>query len=127
MNIPCGLLTTGDWHTYCYNWENPETAESEGSIFGDYGIEGPREVFPIEGEHYIADHIRASLDLIAAGRFGLAAGMKEDYISNDGYTPEIFEKVMQFRSTGLWPCVDDFMNREYRMEWIRYKNNVSQI
>ncbi|WP_337474871.1 hypothetical protein [Duodenibacillus massiliensis] len=39
LNLPCSLETTGDWHSSALNWERPETADTEKSVFGAYGIE----------------------------------------------------------------------------------------
>lgn len=39
LNLPCSSETTGDWHTSSIQWDNPWILESDGSIFGNYGIE----------------------------------------------------------------------------------------
>lgn len=39
LNLPCSLEATGDWHSSALNWERPETADTEKSVFGAYGIE----------------------------------------------------------------------------------------
>ena len=39
LNLPCELETCGDWHTSALQWKRPLMRESNGSLFGDYGIE----------------------------------------------------------------------------------------
>ena len=39
LNLPCSLGTCGDWNTSAMNLANLRFSESDGSIFGDYGIE----------------------------------------------------------------------------------------
>jgi len=47
--------------------------------------------------------------------------MKEDFICNDMYTDEVFKKVSMLRNSKNWDAIDNFMCKEYRLEWIRYK------
>ena len=39
LNIPCPLLTCGDWHQSAIQWKYPLFRNSNDSVFGDYGIE----------------------------------------------------------------------------------------
>ena len=39
LNLPCSLLTCGDWHSPSLQWERLRFSESNDSVFGDYGIE----------------------------------------------------------------------------------------
>jgi hypothetical protein len=79
LNLPCFLLTCGDWHQSAIQWEHLMFRESEHSFFGDYGIE--REI-AIPGHakiHPVANHIRALLDFLAfpnkkSDRFVLKGG-----------------------------------------------------
>lgn len=121
LNLPCSLETCGDWHTSAMNWDRLRFAESDGSIFGDYGIEECSDVPEHEGTFYIADTLRALLDLLIIGNYGLAQGAKEDYICNDKYTEEFFSKVIQLKNLDNWKEIDKFMGKEYMMEWVRYK------
>ena len=119
LNLPCSLETCGDWHTLSMNWNKIEFAETEGSVFGEYGIE-TCDVVPFhEGEiFYIANTLRALLDLLKSGRTVLCQGMKNDYICNDKYTKEFFEKVWQIQDVS---GVNEIMEREWRLEWIDYR------
>ncbi len=64
----------------------------------------------------------ALLDMLAEGDFWQAEGMKEDFISNGSYTSLVFDKVWQLKASDLWDQIDQFMGKEYMMEWIQYKN-----
>jgi hypothetical protein len=124
LNLKCNLVTCGDWHTYALTWDNPKFYDSEENFFGDYGIETDRPVPMIRpGEKFnVANHIRAVLDLIQNGDFSNAGGMNSDYICNDIYDTEIFGKVSMLKSSPLWAQIDKFMEHEYRMKWVRYRN-----
>ncbi len=65
LNLRCSLETCGDWHTSSFSWEKLHFWESEGSFFGEYGIEPVIFVPEHEGEPlYQANHIRALLDML---------------------------------------------------------------
>lgn len=44
LNMECELETCGDWHASALAWKNLTLRESEGSFFGDYGIEKPKRL-----------------------------------------------------------------------------------
>lgn len=121
LNIPCVLATSGDWHQSALQWQHPNLAESAGSLFGDYGIERGRHIPEHPGTYNVANHIRALLDLIAQGKFTIAQGMNRDFIGNDRYTDEVFEKVAMLRTAKNWPDIDRFMGREYYAKWLDFK------
>lgn len=122
LNLRCSLETCGDWHTSSFSWEKLHFWESEGSFFGEYGIEPVIFVPEHEGEPlYQANHIRALLDMLYDRQFERAQGMKEDYICNDKYTKEIFEKVWTMNILPYFSEIDAFMEREYRMKWVDFK------
>ena len=125
LNLECSLLTCGDWHQSAIQWQNPNIAESEGSLFGDYGIEHNKHI-PEHTETYsVANHIRALLDLVEQGNFYIAQGMNKDYICNDYYTDEIFNLVSKMRYLNHWCEIDDFMGKEYYSKWLRFKKEMS--
>ena len=72
LNLPCALLTCGDWHTSGINWNSFVLLESEKSIFRDYGIEQNKIIPENTGTFNVANHIRALLDLLAEGKYGIA-------------------------------------------------------
>ena len=130
LNIPCDLNTDGDWHRSALDWEHLPLFESDNSFFKDYGVKNDIDIYKyvplkkFQGKKYnVANHIRALLDLLYQQNFGLAQGMKEDFIDNDKYTLEIFNKVSEMKKLSFWPHIDEFMGREYKMSWINYKND----
>lgn len=125
LNIPCRLDTCGDWHSTAIQWDNPNFEESSNSIFGEYGIDENISVsFLGEQKKYnVANHIRALLDLMVDDRLGIVQGIRDDYICNDKYTKEIFEKVILLKNRNNWKDIDQLMSKEYMMEWINFKKS----
>jgi len=121
LNLSCELNTTGDWHTCSIQWKNPTMAESDGSLFGEYGIESNKRIPEHVGTYYVANHIRALLDLLEQGNYAVAEGMRKDFICNESYNQEIFDKIYYMKQLKNWKEIDIFMEQEYMMEWIRYK------
>lgn len=124
LNLPCSLLTCGDWHSAALQWRNPAFRDSEASFFGDYGIERCSIVPENEGTYAVANHIRALLDLLELGNFSAAQGMNQDFICNDDYTEEVFDKVARMRNLPHWRGIDGFMGREYYGKWLDYKRGA---
>jgi hypothetical protein len=121
LNLPCSLLTCGDWHCSALRWRNISFRDSEQSLFGLYGIEYDKHIPEHEGTYAVANHIRALLDLLDMGNFAVAQGMNDDFICNDNYDEGVFGKVSQMRGLPHWADIDRFMGKEYRMKWLRYK------
>lgn len=114
LNLPCLLDTCGDWHTSALDWHKLHLKNSEDSIFGDYGIEA-NKVIPEHNERYnVANHIRAILDLLAEKKFSLISNFRDDFICNDSYTQEIFEKVYKLLPND---DIDAFMRKTYGRRW----------
>ena len=122
LNLPCSLLTCGDQHRSGLQWKNPRFRESDGSLFGDYGIESCSYVPENEGTYPVANHIRALLDLLEVGNFGIAQGMN-DFISNDDYNDEVFNKVALMKGLPHWGDIDRFMGLEYYCKWLDFKES----
>lgn len=121
LNMTCSLNTDGDWHTSALAWKNLTLRESEGSFFGDYGIESPKKL-PVCGKVFpVANHIRALLDLIYERKYPIAQGMRDDFIVTDEYDDEIFDLVMKMKDLPYFDEIDRFMGNEYMMKWINYK------
>ena len=121
LNLRCELDTCGDWHQSAIQWETPNTKDSDGSFFGSYGIETGHRIPEHDGEHCVANTIRALLDLLYDRRFSAAQGMNEDFVCNPKYDHEIFDKVSEMRDLPYWNEIDEFMNKEYRVKWLDYK------
>ncbi len=124
LNLPCSLLTCGDWHRSALQWKNITVRNSEDSLFGEYGIEHCSDVPEHEGTYAAANHIRALLDLLELGNFSAAQGMNRDFICYDGYNREVFDKVALLKASPAWTKIDAFMGREYYGKWLDYKRRV---
>ena len=124
LNLPCSLLTSGDWHQSGIKWDKIRYNDSENSFFGDYGIEPCETVPENDGLYYIANTIRALLDLLEQSNFAVAQGMKEDFICNDNYTKEVFKRVSMMKNLDNWNEIDRFMGKEYLCEWLNYKERT---
>ncbi|MDR1590189.1 MAG: hypothetical protein LBS51_08380 [Oscillospiraceae bacterium] len=121
LNLPCELETCGDWHCSALRWRDISFRDTEQGVYGLYGIEYGKRI-PEHTETYaVANHIRALLDLLEIGNFAAAQGMNDDFICNDNYTAEVFDKVSHMRGLSHWAAIDRFMGKEYRMKWLRYK------
>lgn len=105
LNMPCSLKTGGDWHRDSVDWSNPDTADTDTSVFGMWGIENGH-----------ANHLRALADLLADGKFALAQGA-EVTIDNQSYHEEFFHHVCMLCSSHLWDAVYNFMYKEFGGEW----------
>lgn len=126
LNLPCYLEdTTGDWHASALRWEKITFNESEGSPLGDYGIEYHEDI-PEYAEnikcHYWANTIRACFDLLILGNFAVAQGMRNDYICTDRYDYEVFRVALKLKNLPNWDRIDKFLEREYMLKWIKFKN-----
>lgn len=124
LNIPCSLDTSGDWHASALKWEKLSMEESDGSMFGDYGIEYEKRIPKHSGTYPVANHIRAILDLLLQENFAEAQGMNNDFICNEEYDEEIFSQVMKMQELPIWEKVDKFMGNEYKLKWLNYKEII---
>jgi hypothetical protein len=124
LNLPCSLLTCGDWHQSAIQWTHPYLRNSQDSVFGTYGIESNVSIPEHDQKFHVANHIRALLDLLELGKFTLAQGMNRDFICNDTYTDEIFTQVMKLQYSPYWHNIDRFMGREYYAAWREYKRKA---
>jgi hypothetical protein len=121
LNLPCSLLTCGDWHRSALKWEKITYRDSKDSHYGDWGIEQCSVVPEHSGIYAVANHIRALLDLLEIGNFSAAQGMNRDFIGNDDYTDEVFHKVALLSDLPHWHEIDSFMGSEYYGKWLDYK------
>jgi len=121
LNINCSLLTSGDWHQSFLRWEDITFRDTKDSIFSDYGIEHNKSIPKHDQLFSVANHIRALLDLLEMGMFNIAQGMNDDFIGNDDYNPEVFDKVGMMYKLSHWNQIDEFMLKEYSNEWINFK------
>lgn len=123
LNINTNTLDTcGDWHSVCLDWNNIDIRNSKDSIFQDYGIEKDVLISSIGKTYNVANHIRSCLDLLDDGKFSTLKGMRKDFIVVDKYDKEIFNKVMMLKNNKNWKDIDDFMTKEYRLNWLKFKD-----
>lgn len=127
LNLPCALDTDGDWHQSGIRWDKLALKDSKASLWGDYGIEKGKKIPGRIRRYNVANHIRALLDLLADNKFSSAQGIRDQYINNDGYTKEIFDKIWLMRNLPNWRNVDSFVGKEYMRQWIEYKRERSQF
>lgn len=121
LNLPCKLDTVGDWHQSAIQWEHPQMRESCNSVFGDYGIESNHYIPDHKGKYNVANTIRALLDMLDSGDFTNAQGMNHSYVDNPKYDKEIFDHVIMLSKNDNWGKIDDFMKKEYKIKWLKYK------
>lgn len=122
LNLKCSLDTCGDWHQSGMDWKALKFRETEGSLFGEYGIEPCSYVPEHDGSYMTADTLRGLLDILEENRLTNAQGMKEDFICNGIYTQEFFEKVLMLQHLEHWNDIDRLMKREYMQEWLDFKS-----
>ncbi len=125
LNLPCNLETCGDWHMSALRWENIYLKDTEESFWGDWGIEYNKTIPENPGQFEVANHLRALLDLLEDGVFTVAQGMREDFICNEEYTPLVLDMVWKMRVLSNWVDIDNFMSKEYKSDWINFKENRS--
>lgn len=125
LNIPCELDTCGDWHVSGLNWKKITEKESKDSIFGDYGIENNKYISHLDISYNVANTLRAILDLMYGNDLLILSGFREDFICNDKYTIELFDKVLMMRDRPNWKQIDKLMEKEYLMKWVDYKEKQS--
>ena len=127
LNLPCSLGTPGDWHYYALDWEHPQVKESATAFFGNFGLESHQDVPGHAGTLWVANHLRALLDLLADGAIPIARGMKDNYLNAPKLNQIAFSKVWELRHLGHWNAIDDFMLREYGLEWVHWKGEGDHL
>ncbi len=120
LNLNCSLDTCGDWHTSSLKWENLTLRDSEKMFYKDYGIEPPVHIPNHTEKYFVANHIRALLDLIEEGNFTVAQGMNEEFICNPLYDEEIFFMVYKLYNNINWDKINGFMKKEYKTKWLKW-------
>ena len=125
LNLPCNLITDGDWHCSALRWKDIMFNNTEDSFFKDYGIEYGKHIPNHEDTFAVANHIRALLDLLEMGNFSVAQGMNKDFIGNDYYNDEILSKVASMKVLPNWLEIDQFMGKEYYGKWLSYKGEIN--
>lgn len=123
LNLNCSLDTTGDWHQSALRWEKLTLRDTKDSIFKEYGLEYDKNIPGRTETFCVANHIRAILDLIEEGKFSLVKGMRDNFICNEKYTLEVFNKVIKLKNQPNWNEIHEFMRREYFREWSEFERS----
>ena len=126
LNILCSLETPGDWHAPSVNWKSLDLYESEEMFFNNYGIEKNKTIPQNIQKYNVANHIRAILDMFQLDNFAYLKGMRNNFIETDKYDDELFNKVYSMKVLPHWKRIDDFMEKEYMLKWISYKEYLEQ-
>ena len=126
LNIPCSLLTSGDWHMSAIQWEHPTMMDTDTAFFGNLWIEQHKIPPDFQRLVPVANHIRACLDLLEMRDYIKLQGMKEDYICHDAYQDLIFSQVLKMRSLPYWKEISRFMESEYFMDWVWFCRQIER-
>ena len=124
LNLPCKLKLQGDGHMSSLDWNKVKYLESKDSIFEDYGIEVGYSNEELGLQHVNkANYIRACLDLLEHGKYSVLKNFMSKWLDTDlqELQTEIFNQVFKLSSSSNWDQVDDFMDHEYLMNWVRFK------
>lgn len=121
LNIENSKETCGDWHTSALDWSRVVMLESEGSLWGNWGIESGKRIPEHKGIYNVADDMRSVLDLMGVfGRLRFLKGFKEDFFCTDKYNKEFFDKVFMLKDRENWSDISELMKQEFRQEWLNY-------
>lgn len=120
LNIDNSMETCGDWHASALNWANIRIADSDKSIFKDWGIEGPKNIPEHKEKYFVANDLRALLDIMQYDTRFLV-GMRNDFICTDIYDDVFFEKVWMLKDSPNWKNIDRLMEKEYMMKWVDFR------
>lgn len=126
LNVLCSLDTPGDWHAPSVDWKTLDLYESEEMFFKNYGIEKNKTIPQNTQKYNVANHIRAILDMFQLDNFVYLKGMRNNFIETDKYDDEIFQKVYSMKVLPNWWKIDAFMEKEYMLKWISYKEYMEQ-
>lgn len=124
LNVLCSLETPGDWHAPSVDWHSIQLYDSDMMFFKNYGIERNKTIPENTKKFNVANHIRAILDLLELDNFAYLKGMRNNFIETDKYDDEIFNKVYSMKVLPHWKRIDDFMEKEYMLKWVFYKQYI---
>lgn len=126
LNVLSSLDTPGDWHAPSVDWKTLELYESEEMFFKNYGIEKNKTIPQNTHKYNVANHVRTILDMFQLDNFAYLKGMRNNFIETDKYDDEIFQKVYSMKVLPNWEKIDAFMEKEYMLKWISYKEYMEQ-
>ena len=112
-----------DWHSTTLDWSKTKWGETDNNIFGTYGIIKSYSSYLNKG-CFVANPIRVALDEFINNSFGYLQGsLRKDFILNDKYNLEFFNKVIKLKDLPHWKEIDKFMEKEYMLGWLNYKES----
>jgi len=125
LNLECPLNTPGDWHQDNIDWNNINLLESDDSQFKDWGIFVSRKIPGHIGEDFfVANHIRAILDILQTKSLNELKGFRHDFICDETLNNTIFEKVFELKNSPNWDKIDKIMSKEYYKLWRQFKEKM---
>ena len=65
-------------------------------------------------DYYVADTLRAILDLLEKGSLRFLKGFKKDFICTDEYDEIFFEKVLLLQDSPLWNEIEHLLRIEFK-------------
>ena len=116
LNIPCSLKTSGDWHEG-YNIKNAIYDDTDTSFYKEYGIE--KKIINNK-EYYVANHLRAILDMLYNKKFDFLKGFRKDFLVVDIYDNEFFNKVYEMKDLSFFNDISNLMGEEYTIKWLLF-------
>ncbi len=118
----CDFDTAGVPKPTDLDWKHMCVRESDGSIYGEYGIT-KADFLPYYGFgiYYVANTVRAILDSLAYEDYKTIENFRDEIICNERLNEEVFEKVSWLNKLPNWKDVDEIMHREYGDLWLRWK------
>lgn len=81
------------------------------------GIESNKKIPEHEETYFVANTLRAILDMLIDGRTSFLKGFRDDFICTDKYNGVFFEKVYMIRDLPNWKDILQLMKREFMLEW----------
>ena len=121
LKLRCSLNTHGYWKDISVKWKPLPLSESDGSIWGEYGIE---ENQFCHGEYLkTANHIRAALDLLNNCEFDQLNGIGINLFEEKAYIIEFFEKALLLKDHPGWKEISGFLSDEFQEKWCVFLKN----
>lgn len=129
LGVPCERDSKGLWNVRRADFldeANMKLHDSQESPFKDYGIERNKMIHYHEFCTYnVADHVRAYVDMLYAGKFEEMKGLFAEAIDNAKCRVDIFMLVYgKLRHLAEFKEIDEFMTEEFASAWISYKDSV---
>ena len=124
LTVPCLLGTTGESHISSVDWNSPDIRESEGSPLAEEGIETSVYVPSLNRNFPVANHLRATADLLDGGKYTTVQGMRENWLDGDlSFSRPLFDMVFRLKPAKTedeWGKISKAMERDWMFHWLKY-------